>query len=99
MVVPDGNGLPLAVLLDSAQKAAITLAEETLGLVWVPKDGPGHPKTKPKELVADRGYDRQAFRMYLRRSPGLAGSLTSQAIGCAGSWREPWLGWATSEDS
>jgi hypothetical protein len=53
MVVTDGNGLPLAVLLDSAQKAEITLAEETLGLVWVPKDGPGHPKTKPKELVAD----------------------------------------------
>jgi transposase len=67
MLVTDGNGLPLAVLLESAQKAEITLAEETLGLVWVPKRGPGHPKTKPKELVADRGYDSQAFRMYLRR--------------------------------
>jgi transposase len=67
MMVTDGNGLPLAVLLDSAQKAEITLAEETLSLVWVPKRGPGHPKTKPKELVADRGYDSQAFRMYLRR--------------------------------
>jgi hypothetical protein len=53
MVVTDGNGLPLAALLDSAQKAEIQLAEETLGLVWVPKRGAGHPKTKPKELVAD----------------------------------------------
>jgi transposase len=67
MVVTDGNGLPLAVLLDSAQKAEIQLAEETLGLLWVPKRGPGRPKTGPKELVADRGYDSEAFRTHLRR--------------------------------
>jgi transposase len=66
MVVTDGNGLPLAVLLDSAQKAEIQLAQETLDLVWVPKNGPGRPKTRPKELVADRGYDSHAFRTYLR---------------------------------
>ena len=66
MVVTEGNGLPLAILLDSAQKAEITLAEETLGLVWVPKNGPGRPKTRPKELVADRGYDSQAFCTHLR---------------------------------
>jgi transposase len=67
MVVTDGNGLPRAVLLDSAQKAEIQLAEETLGLLWVPKRGPGRPKTGPKELVADRGYDSEAFRTHLRR--------------------------------
>jgi transposase len=67
MVVSDGNGLPLALLLDSAQKAEIKLAQETLGLVWVPKNAPGRPKTRPTELVADRGYDSQAFRTYLRR--------------------------------
>jgi len=32
MVVTEGNGLPLAVLLDSAQNAEIQLAQETLGL-------------------------------------------------------------------
>ena len=42
-VVADGNGLPLAVLLDSAQKAEIQLAQETLGLgsqewTWAPQD-------------------------------------------------------------
>jgi transposase len=67
MLVTDGNGLPLAVLLDSAQKAEIELAQKTLGLVWVPKKGPGRPKTRPKELVADRGYDSKAFRSHLRR--------------------------------
>jgi hypothetical protein len=105
MVVTEGNGLPLAALLDSAQKAEIQLAEETLGLVWVPKRGAGHPKTKPKELVADRGYDSQAFGSYLGgrgihpcipersgKKPAPAGSLTSPVIDCAGSWRGPWLG-------
>jgi transposase len=67
MLVTEGNGLPLAVLLDSAQKAEIKLAKETLGLVWVPKNGPGRPKTRPKELVADWGYDSKAFRIHLLR--------------------------------
>lgn len=67
MLATDGNGLPLAVLLDSAQKAEIQLAEEILGLVWVPKKGPGRPRPRPKELVADRVYDSKAFRIHLRR--------------------------------
>jgi Transposase DDE domain len=67
MVLTDGNSFPLAVLLDSAQKAEIQLAEKTLNLVWVPKNGPGRPKTRPRELVADLGYDSQAFHTHLRR--------------------------------
>jgi transposase len=63
MVVTDENGLPLVVLLDSTQKAEIKLSEKTMSLVWVPKNGPGRPKTRPKELVADRGYDSKAFRI------------------------------------
>ena len=48
MVVTEGNGLPLAALLDSAQKAEIQLAEETLSLVWVPREALGIPRLSPK---------------------------------------------------
>jgi transposase len=65
MLVTDGNGLPLAVLLDSAQKSEIKLAQETLSLVWVPKKGPGRPKTRPRDLVADRGDDSRSFCLHL----------------------------------
>jgi hypothetical protein len=40
------NGLPLAVLLDSAQKAEIHLAEETLGLVWDSNVALGIPRLR-----------------------------------------------------
>jgi hypothetical protein len=63
----DSIFLALLTTLDAQGRAEIALAEETLGLVWVPKHSPGHPKTKPTELVADWGYDSQAFRVYLRR--------------------------------
>jgi hypothetical protein len=49
-----GERPPRAVLLDRAQQAEIKLAGKTLGLVWVPKNSPGDPKPRPKELVADR---------------------------------------------
>jgi hypothetical protein len=97
MVVTDGNGLSRVVLLDSAQKAEIPLAEKTLNLVGVPKNGPGRPKSSPKELVADWGYDSQAFRIHLRHrvfiltsqseggSPDWTGGQIPPAIGCTGS--------------
>jgi transposase len=31
-----------------------------------PPEALGRPKTRPKELVADKGYDSQAFREWLR---------------------------------
>jgi hypothetical protein len=48
MVVTDGNGLPLAVLLDSAQEAEIQLAEKTLNWCEFPRMVLGVPKAGPK---------------------------------------------------
>ncbi len=66
MMVSDGNGVPIGLYLDSAQHHEIRLAEATLKTVRVPQRR-GRPRTRPKELVADKAYDSRSFRMGLRR--------------------------------
>ena len=65
MAVVDGNGLPIGLHVDSAQPHEVTLAETTLATIRVPQTR-GRPKTRPKELVADKAYDSAAFRRKLR---------------------------------
>lgn len=66
MIVADGNGLPIGLHLDSAQHHEIRLAEPTLQSIRVPQKR-GRPRTRPKELVADKAYDSRAFRKNLRK--------------------------------
>lgn len=66
MVVVDGNGLPIGLHVASAQPHELTLAEATLQTICVPQKR-GRPKTRPKELVADKAYDSAEFRHKLRR--------------------------------
>jgi IS5 family transposase len=66
MIVADGHGLPLGLYVASARPHESRLAEPTLATVKVPQRR-GRPRTRPKELVADKGYDSQAFRQQLRR--------------------------------
>lgn len=66
MVVVDGNGVPLGLHVDSAQPHEITLAQQTLDSIRVPRRR-GRPKSRPKELVADRAYDSREFRKELRK--------------------------------
>jgi len=51
--------------LDSAQKAEVHLAQTTLQTVKV-RRLTGQLRTRPRHLVADKGYDSRAFRHYLR---------------------------------
>jgi transposase len=66
MLVVDGNGLPLGFHLDSAARAQVRLAQQTLDTINVARPR-GRPKCRPVKLVADRGYDSSAFRRLLRR--------------------------------
>jgi len=66
MLVVDGNGLPFGFHLDSANKAEVKLAEQTLDTIRVARPR-GRPKQRPEKLVADRGYDSKGFRSALRR--------------------------------
>jgi transposase len=66
MLVVDGNGLPLGFHLDSANRAEVRLAQQTLDTISVAR-ARGRPKRRPEKLVADRGYDSSTFRQALRR--------------------------------
>ena len=66
MVVADGQGLPIGLHVASAQPHESRLAEAALATIRVPQPR-GRPRTRPQELVADKAYDSQAFRRYLRR--------------------------------
>mgnify|MGYP000592545378 FL=1 len=65
MLVTDGQGLPLGFIVAGAHEAEISLAEETLADVKVPQRR-GRPKTRPREVVADKAYDKALFRTKLR---------------------------------
>lgn len=65
MLVTDGGGQPLAVLIDSAQRSEVHLAEPVLDMVRVAQKR-GRPKTRPRCLVADKGYDSDPLRKALR---------------------------------
>ena len=65
MLVVERQGLPVGVLVESAQRSEVKLAEATLATIKVPRRI-GRPKTRPKEVVADKGYDSNALRWKLR---------------------------------
>jgi hypothetical protein len=61
MLVVEGNGLPLGFRLDRATTAEVRLADATLDTISVPRPR-GRPRKRPERLVADRAYERSAFR-------------------------------------
>ncbi len=66
MLVVEGQGLPIGLHLDSAQPHELSLVELTLQTSRVPQKR-GRPKTRPKALAADKGYDSQKFRTQLQK--------------------------------
>jgi len=64
MVVADGGGTPIGVYLDSASPAEVRLLESTLRTIAVPTGG--RPRRYPERLIADRGYDSNAARKWLK---------------------------------
>jgi len=41
----------------------VKIIYETLATVSVPRAGPGHPRTKPRRIIADKAYDCDSFRL------------------------------------
>lgn len=62
----ENHGLPIGGLVASAQQAEVKLAEPTLATVSVPRPT-GRPRTRPKEVVADKGCDSDGLRRSLRQ--------------------------------
>jgi len=65
MLVADGEGLPIGLMLASANHHEVRLAAAALQTVRVPRRR-GRPKRHPKELVADKAYDSKHLRRWLR---------------------------------
>src|SRR5438876_6815811 len=59
MVLVDGAGTPLGVYLDAASPAEVTLLEQTLASQPI--------RGTPAPLIADRGYDSNTARGWLKR--------------------------------
>jgi transposase len=66
MAIVEGNGLPLGLYIDDARAHEIRYAEPTVRTIKVPQPR-GRPRTRPKELIADKAYDSRAFRQSLRK--------------------------------
>lgn len=62
MVVVDGEGVPLACHLDSANKAEVNLIEETLDNIDVIEAEDADAPPQPERLILDRGYDSDPLR-------------------------------------
>ncbi len=65
MLAADAVGVPLGLLTAGDHVGEVRLAEATLAAIRVPRSR-GRPKTRPAQLVADRGYDSRPLRRRLR---------------------------------
>ncbi len=65
MLATDAKGLPLGMLTISAGVAEVRMAEATLATISVPQKK-GQPKSRPRQLIADKGYDSRPLRRRLR---------------------------------
>jgi transposase len=63
----DGKGRPLSIVVTPGQRHESTQLEAVLEGIRVPRLGAGRPRTRPKHLIADRGYSFPACRLLLRR--------------------------------
>ena len=72
MVVVDGKGIPLGSTITSASPHEVTLVDEVMQQVRVPRNGPVRPKTRPKRLIADRAYDSDKLREKLKQGDKLS---------------------------
>ena len=66
MVLVDGQGLSLAVRLESASPSEVKIAEATLSQIRVPQPK-GCPRQRGDRVIADRGYEVDTLRQRLKR--------------------------------
>ncbi|MGI5423158.1 IS5 family transposase [Streptomyces sp. CA-179760] len=66
---PDDHALgrPLAILLTPGQRHDSVCARPLLERIRVPRTGPGRPRCRPDQVIADKAYSSRGFRAYLRK--------------------------------
>jgi hypothetical protein len=61
----DGRGLPIGLYIANNHPHENQLEEAMLASIRVPQKR-GRPRSRPKELIADKAYGSQEFRQRLR---------------------------------
>ncbi|MEY9997153.1 transposase [Streptomyces sp. V4I8] len=64
----EGGLRPLALLVTPGQTHDGTVFEAVVERIRVPRQGGGHPRTRPDAISADKAYSSRRIRSYLRRS-------------------------------
>lgn len=67
MVLGDGHGTPMALLLESASVNEVKLIEPLVKRVRVPRCGRGRPRTQFKRLIYDKAADSDPLRRRLKK--------------------------------
>lgn len=62
----DGSCRPLSLIVTPGQRADCTQFGAVLEKIRVPRIGPGRPRRNPDSLAADKGYDYDHLRRWLR---------------------------------
>ena len=60
------HGTPLGVYVGSAKPSEHHVAEPVLASI-VPRAGRGRPRSKPRRVIADKGYDSDPLRQRMRQ--------------------------------
>ena len=74
----DGKGRPLAILVTPGQRHDSVCARPLLERIRVPRTGPGRPRCRPDQVIADKAYSSRGFRAYLRKR-GIAHVIPEKA--------------------
>jgi transposase len=64
MLATDADGLPLGMLTTSAGVGEVRMAEATVATISVPQKK-GKPKSRPRQLIADKASDSRKLRQSL----------------------------------
>lgn len=65
-LVCDGNGNPLGAVISGGHRADLTFFEQAMESVLIAQKR-GRPRTRPKAVIADKGYDFGNVRAYLSK--------------------------------
>lgn len=66
-ILVEGYGYPIAANTTAANSSEINEVPDLLSSAKVPRPAGGRPRSCPKELQADKGYDSQPLREKLRK--------------------------------
>ncbi|WP_435866474.1 IS5 family transposase [Streptosporangium sandarakinum] len=82
----DGRGPPLAFTLTAGNVNDCTRFTTVLEAIRVPRPGPGRPRTRPAQVIADKGHSSRAIHTYPRRR-GIGATIPERAGQLAGRAR------------